>query len=175
MNALDLLFILAVVYCPLAGGLGGPLREGAAILGLVLGFVLACVFHPAAARLLGRWFSDPDYLLLLGFLAVWIGAGFVLALAGLVADRVLKPRKGIKRRAVASAMGLLRAAVFAAAMLIPLVAFFSENAAVLRRSRFAPRAMVLAEPLSAVAPAALRDGFRTKARSLRESWREDGR
>lgn len=174
MNALDLLFILAVVYGPLAGWLSGPLREASAILGLALGFALACRFHPDAARLLGRWFSDPDYLSLAGFLAIWAAAGFAAGLAGLIADWTIGPRKGWKRRAGASVLGLLRAFCFAGALLVPLVAFLSENAAVLRRSRTVPAAMKIAEPLSAMAPTALRDRFRTKARALRESRPEAG-
>ncbi len=172
MNAFDLLFVLAVVYCPLAGWLAGPFREGAALTGLLLGFVLACFFHPDAARMLARWFSDPDYLLLLGFLAVWMAAGFAMALAGLVADRFVKPRKGMKRRALAAGLGLARAVCFGAALLIPLVAFFSENPAVLRRSRVAPALMIVSDPLAGVAPEALREGFRAKARLLRARWAE---
>jgi uncharacterized membrane protein required for colicin V production len=174
MNALDLLFILAALYCPLAGALGGPLREAAAAAGMLLGFILAGLLYPAAAGLLGRWFSDPDYLRLLGFLGVWMAVGSALALAGLIADRMLRPRKGIQRRTGAAALGLVRAVCFAAALLVPLVAFFSENAAVLRQSRFAPHVTRLSAPLSAVAPPALRDGFQTKVRSLRQSWEGAG-
>lgn len=174
MNALDFLFILAAVYCPLAGGLAGPLREATALLGVMAGFVLSGFLYPSAAGLLGRWFSDPDYLRLLGFLGVWMAVGFVLALAGLIADRMVKPRKGLKRRAGAAALGLLRAVCFAAALLVPLVAFFSENAAVLRHSRIAPHVLSLSQPLATVAPPALRDGFQTKARSLQNSWKGAG-
>jgi membrane protein required for colicin V production len=172
MNAFDLLLILSAVYCPLAGWLAGPFREGIALAGLLLGFVLACFFHPQAARLLGRWFSDPDYLLLLGFLAVWMAAGFGAALGALVADRLIKPRKGWKRRALGSGLGLVRAVCFGAALLVPLVAFFSENPAVLRRSRIAPVLMNVSDPLTGIAPKALREGFRTKSQALRAHWAE---
>jgi membrane protein required for colicin V production len=172
MNAFDLLLILSAVYCPLAGWLAGPFREGIALAGLLLGFVLACFFHPEAARLLERWFSDPDYLLLLGFLAVWMAAGFSAALGALIADRFVKPRKGLKRRALASGLGLVRAVCFGAVLLVPLVAFFSENPAVLRRSRVAPALMNLSAPLAGIAPRALREGFRTKAEVLRARWAE---
>lgn len=172
MNAFDLLFILAAVYCPLAGWLAGPFREGTALSGLLLGFVLACFFHPDAAGMLERWFSDPDYLLLLGFLAVWMVVGFAMALAGLIADRIIKPRKGLKRRGLAAGLGLIRALCLGAALLIPLVAFFSENPAVLRRSRVAPALMTLSDPLAGIAPKALREGFRAKAEVLRARWAE---
>ncbi|MFP4582315.1 MAG: CvpA family protein [Thermodesulfobacteriota bacterium] len=168
-----MLFILALAYCPLAGWLAGPFREGTALVGLLLGFLLACFFHPEAAGMLGRWFSDPDYLSLLGFLAIWMAVGFVTALGGLVADRILKPRKGFKRRGLAAGIGLIRAVCFAAALLIPLVTFFSENAAVLRRSRFAPAVMGLSDPLVGIGPEPLREAFRSKARTLRRGWAEN--
>ncbi len=136
------------------------------------GFVLALLFHPAAAALLARLGMAPPLNLLLGFAAIFCGcllAGTVLIR---LADSVLKALflKWADRLAGA-AFGLLRGWLIVTVGVMALAAFSVANP-LLAQSRTGAFFLASADFLTEVAPEDFRSRFEQGYEEIYQRWIE---
>lgn len=85
-NILDIVFVSIVGIFAIRGLLNGMLEEGAALLGLALGFVLANHCLNDVIRLLSAYVSSPQVALIMAYVMIFVAA----IIAALMVCRVLR-------------------------------------------------------------------------------------
>jgi len=85
-NILDIIFVAIVAIFAVRGLLHGLLEEGAALLGLALGFVLTNHFLNDVLVFLGDYVSNPQGALIMAYVLIFT----VAIIASLVLSRILR-------------------------------------------------------------------------------------
>jgi len=167
MSWADALIIALVLLSAAAAAAQGFLFEAFSLAGVVIGYLLAAWGYRAVAPWFAPYVSSPWVANIAAFLAVFAA---VLLLAG-VAARLA--RWGVKEaglrwfdRLLGGVFGLLRGVLVVMVVALAL-ASFAPGSPLLARSRVAPYLLVLARAAVWVAPAQVRQQFRSGMDTLR--------
>ncbi len=172
MNGFDIALVVLVAAAVVFGLLNGLVRILIGLAALLVAFVLAARYHaalagemPGALGQQGRSFAA--YLLIL------LGVMLVAGLVGWIARRLLDVvRLGWADRLGGAALGLVGSALFAAFVVVPIVAYAPSGRHVLADSRLAPYVAVVADIALRLAPPSLSSRYESQADELRRGWRE---
>lgn len=164
MNNLDFGLIGLCVVLAVFGLLRGFVRQAISVAGLILGHILAVRYNAEAQGLLQFDFPHAGmaaYGLVL--LAVYIA----VRLLGLLIERWIRGTKlsGLDRLLGALAGGA-KGVLFSILLVFVLVVLLPRDAAILKKSRLAPHALVAAVWLEKTFPEKIRDSFREKFRAV---------
>lgn len=173
MNAFDMILLVLVAALVVLGLLKGLVRSLAGIGALIVAFVVASRYHQPLAQRLG-WLDWPvEVTRLIGYLALFFA---VILAGGLLAFLIRKLVKasmlGWADRLGGGALGLAMAAMVAALVLLPLVAYSPSGSRLLRGSVLAPYVTVVADVANSMAPQELSRRYRERVGELRLYWRE---
>jgi membrane protein required for colicin V production len=173
MNALDILIIVILAYCTLAGLFRGLIREIAAVVGVFAGFFFAYTYYKEAAEYLSQWISDPAYLNILGFLAAFSGVYTLVWLVGFLFRKIVEEALGKWiDRLTGALMGAVKAILIISVLLVAFVAFLPENAAVIKNSKMTPHIIWASEQLVNLVPPELKKIFSQKVVQIKEKWKK---
>jgi membrane protein required for colicin V production len=174
VNAFDVVLLVLLGALVLVGVIKGLTRILIGIGALALAFVLAAQLHESLGGWLGTWLDAPRQALLFGgYLAVLLGTLLLGAVAAFVVRRLVKAAMlGWADRLAGGALGLVAAALVAALVVLPLVAYSPIGQRVLERSVLAPYVAVVADLATRLAPEGLAGAYRERIEPLRRHWRE---
>ena len=152
MTPLDILLCLLLAYSALRAAINGFIRELFTLLGLLLGFPLACAFyHPGALALAGL-ITSPPLAALVAFLLIMASVAMTASLLGRVFRRGARTvGLGVMDRVGGALFGLLRGATIGAAFLVAITAFL-PTAAWVQNSLLAPYLLRAAHAVSFLMP-----------------------
>ncbi len=173
MNGFDIGLVALLGVLVLMGLIKGLARILVGIAALVAAFWLAAQFHQALALRLS-WIDIPESAVkLLAYLLIFLGTMAVGGLLGYLLRRVLKAAMlGWADRLAGAALGLVGAMLFAALLVLPVVAYSPIGEAVLRDSLLAPYVAVVADVAKELVPEELSESYRHNVEQLRSHWRE---
>lgn len=156
----DALILLFWLVCLFRGWFRGPVSELFSIAGIISGLVVAAwIYSPLAAALPGGIGSE-QLRRSASFILIFSGVFLLLSVSGVVAAYLMDiRRKGWMQCTFGAVLGILKGILAIAVLLVPLVAFFPQNAAWVGRSTIFPYENLLAEKVACVTPAILQRKF----------------
>lgn len=171
MNLLDVGIIALCGILALFGTLRGFVRQAVSLAGLILGHILAVRYNAEVQKLLQFDFQHAGiatYVLTL--LAVYIA----VRLLGLLIERWVRGTKlSVLDRILGALTGLVKGALFSILLVYVLVAVLPRNAAILKNSKLAPRALIAAGWLGKTFPERIRESYREKFRAAGKEGKEE--
>jgi membrane protein required for colicin V production len=173
LNGFDIVLLVLLGVLLVVGLIKGLARLLIGLAALIGAFLLAAQLHgELAARL--DWINASDGARrLIAYLALFFGTLFVGALAAWLARRLLQAAMlGWADRLAGGAVGVLAAALLAALVVLPLVAYSPVGEDVLRDSLLAPYVAVVADLARRLAPDDLSTRYDERIEGLRRYWRE---
>ena len=169
MNPLDWLLATLLVYSGVRAALNGLFREAFTLLGLLLGFPLACWYYREGARSLAGLITTPALAQFAAFLLILAAVTVIASLLGRMFRRGARTvGLGIADRLGGAIFGLLRGAVVGTALLLAVTAFL-PSAPWVQTSRLAPYFLEGAHAVSFAMPTDLRLRFRDAIGRLKHS------
>ena len=172
MNHFDIALLVVACVLVVLGMMKGLVRILIGLAALVAAFAVAARFHePLASQL--NWISLPDDpLKLIAYVLIFIG---VMLAGGLVAYVLRKLIKAAMLswadRIGGAALGLVIATLFAALLILPLVAYSPFSSRLLNGSKLAPYVTAVADMASPLVPDNLSRLYRERMEDLRRFWR----
>lgn len=173
MNPLDWLLTIVLLYSAGRAAARGLVREAFALTGLLVGFVLACWYYGALARVLAGLLSSPSVAQFAAFLLILAAVMIAATLLGSVVHRTAKVvGLGFLNRLFGAVFGLLRGAALCGAFLLALTAFLPASPWV-AQSQLAPSLLRAAHAVSFVMPSELSTRLaaaRTRLKHTAPGW-----
>jgi membrane protein required for colicin V production len=124
MNPLDWIIALVLAYSVFRAAMRGFFREAFALLGLIIGFLLACWNYRSAAESLRGLVTSVPLSELLGFLLILFGTMLVAALLGKILSKAVSAiGLGFLDRLGGAIFGMLRGALLVLILLLAMTAF----------------------------------------------------
>lgn len=172
MNPLDIGIVALCAVLALFGLLRGFVRQAASIVGLILGHILAVRYNAWALKILRFDFPHAGIAAyLIALLAVYIA----VRLLGLLVERwVRASRLSGTHRFLGALAGTVKGALFSILLVFVLVILLPRDAALLKSSKLAPRALVAAGWIEKTFPEKIRESFREKFRAGGTEGKEEG-
>lgn len=172
MNPLDIGIVALCAVLALFGLLRGFVRQAASLAGLVLGHILAVRYNAGVQKLLHFDFPHAGIAAyLLALLAVYIA----VRLLGLLIERWIRGTKlSGTDRFLGALAGAVKGALFSILLVFVLVVLLPRDAALLKSSRLAPRALTAAGWIEKTFPEKIRESFREKFRGTGTDGKEEG-
>jgi membrane protein required for colicin V production len=173
MNGFDIGVLALVAAAVLVGLWNGLVRILVGLGALVLAFVLAARYHPMLAERLPSFGARVEARSVAAYVLIFVGILLVSSLVGWLLRRLIQAATlGFVDRLGGAALGLVFALLFAAFVVVPVVAYAPSGSALLADSRLAPYVEVVADLASRLVPASLRSRYEGNAEPLRRRWRE---
>lgn len=175
MNALDIVFVVMLVFGAGLGLARGFVRIVIGILSLVVAFVLASRYQDQiAAVMMQRHVSETParvgaYCLV--FIATLIAGGLVALIVGKILKLALLSWAD---RLAGGALGIVAALLAATFLVHPVVASSPNGSRVLADSKLAPYVCVVADLGNVIAPDAVAQRYDSGMAALRRIWRGEG-
>lgn len=157
LNSLDWFLLIVVGLSTLAAFRKGIIRVLFSIAGFIAALLLASWNYLQFAVWLRSWVANFAIAQVIAFLAILVGVMLAFTLiASFVAKSVAAVGLGFLDRLLGAAFGLLRGALFGAALLMAIVPFVPE-ASWLKHSMLAPYFLAASHGLSFVVPRQLQE------------------
>ena len=177
MNLLDLLLVIIVGASVVTGFMAGFARVGIGFMATVAGLVCGFWFYGIPAAWLHQHLKSAVASNLIGFFVVFFGFVFAGALLGKLLSKLFR-WTGLSwlDRLLGGGFGLVRGSLIAVAFVSVLLAFTPRplpNWMV--DSMVLPYAIDASNLCAALAPNALKEGFRESMRDIRKAWDEQMR
>ena len=176
-NPLDWLLLVLLLYSAARAAMNGFFREAFTLLGLIIGFPLACWYYRDGAHMLSGLITTPAFAEFAAFLLILAAVAITASLLGRLFRRGARTiGLGIADRVGGALFGLLRGAVIATAFLLALIAFL-PSAPWVRGSVLAPYFLRGAHAVSFTMPQDLRLRLRAPIGLLKHSstdWIKSG-
>ena len=177
MNPLDWLLTALLVYSAVRAAINGFFREAFTLLGLVVGFPLACWYYRDGAHALAGLITTPTLAQFAAFLLILAAVTITASLLGRLFRRGARTvGLGIADRLGGALFGLLRGALVGTALLLALTAFL-PSAPWVGNSRLAPYFLRAAHAVAFTMPKDLRLRLRASLGLLKHSspdWIKSG-
>ena len=171
MNTLDIVFCVILGFLGLRGIFRGLVKEVASILGLILGFVLANVFHGELAPLLEKPLGGPGLANLVAYLGIFLGTVAVVFLTAALIRKILKLiMLGWLDSIGGGFLGFFKGALLCSIIVLALTAFLPSKATILTESQLVPYVNMFNTMLAETLPKDMRDQFLLKSRELQLDW-----
>ena len=160
MNPLDWLLAILLTYSVVKAAINGFFREAFALVGLVVGFLLAGWYYRTLAHNLAGLISSPPFAQFAAFLLILAGTMLLAALLARIFRRTASlVGLSFMDRLLGALFGLVRGALLGTAVLTAFTAFLPQGAW-LQTSRLAPYFLQTAHAVSFVMPSDLRGKLR---------------
>jgi membrane protein required for colicin V production len=173
MNPLDILMCIILGYCLIMGFFRGFVGEVTALAGVGGGLYLGYTYYEQAAGFLSRWLSDPAYLHILGFMAIFCGCMMTAGLLGFLFRYLIKAAFGAWFDRVSGiGFGAVKGLLFVSILLGVLITFLPEDVPVIRNSLLAPHVARISEALIDMAPPEMKQKFENKSDTFKKRWRQ---
>ena len=177
MNPLDWVLASLLVYSAVRAAINGFFREAFTLLGLVIGFPLACWYYRDGAHALAGLITTPTLAQFAAFLLILAVVTIVASLLGRLFRRGARTNGlGPADRLGGALFGLARGAIVETAFLLALIAFL-PSAPWVQNSRLAPYFLRAAHAVSFTMPQDLRLRLRASLGMLKHSspdWIKSG-
>lgn len=171
MNLLDYVLAAIVGYCLVRGVFRGLIKELSSIVGVIFGFYVAYSYYPQLAKYMARWVTNPAYLNILSFLAIFFLVFMTVSFAGVVIKYLMNIAfLGWTDRICGAIFGSAKGLLIVMVILLVLTSFLPKNAAVIKKSWVAHHLMQYSAFLSYVTPKEMKQNFVTKSKELNKSW-----
>ncbi|UCF89908.1 MAG: CvpA family protein [Desulfobacterales bacterium] len=172
MNPFDILIIVILVYCLVRGLFRGLVKELASIMGVLGGFYAAYTYYPLVARLLARLISDPAYLNIASFLAIFGSVIIVVSILGIIIKYLLSIAfMGWVDRCFGLGFGFLKSVLIIAVLFIALTTFLPAGSPFIKESLLAPRVVWVSEKMAKVVPKGMKRDFGAKLEVFKKAWK----
>ncbi len=173
MNGFDVFLLVMACLLVLIGVIKGIVRILIGIAALVAAFALAAYYHQPLAARLGVLDVSEGVLRLIAYGLIFIG---VMLAGGLIAYLMRKLIKASMLswadRTAGALVGLVAAALVAALLVLPVVAYSPWGPTALGDSMLAPYIVGVAEAAATVAPPEMAERYREGVEDLRRIWDE---
>lgn len=171
MNTLDIVFCVILGFLGLRGIFRGLVKEVASILGLILGFVLANLFHAELAPRLEGPLGGPGLANLVAYLGIFLGTVAAVFLAASLIRKILKMiMLGWLDSIGGGLLGFFKGALLCSIIVLALTAFLPSKATILTESRIVPYVNGFNTMLAEALPKDMRDQFLLRSRELQLEW-----
>jgi membrane protein required for colicin V production len=171
VNAFDILVVVIAGIGLVIGLVKGLVRILVGIAALGVAFVVASRFHEALAEQLGVSPGTLALRKLVAYLVLLVAVMLAGAVVAFIVRRIVKAAMlGWADRLGGAALGIVAAALLAAFVLLPAVAYLPDTRLV-SSSALAPYVSVVSDLVSAAAPAGLASRYSEHIEALRAQWR----
>lgn len=171
MNTLDIVLCCVLGFLTIRGFFRGLIREVAAIFGLLLGYILANVYHPELAHLLEPRLGGPGLAKLVAYLSIFLGAvAVVFVVASLVRKLLKLIMLGWLDSLAGGGTGFFKGALLCSIIVMALTAFLPPKSDILTGSLVVPYVNEFNTILSQTLPRDMRDQFLERSRELQKEW-----
>ncbi len=174
MNIADWVMVAAIAFSVVEAVQEGFFHIALSLAGLVVGYIVAAwQYHRLSAwfepHLKSAWLGD-----IAAFLVIFVGVAFVFSIAGKLTRWMVK-EVGLSAfdRALGGVLGLLRAGLLVAVVLVGM-ASFAPTAQWLQGSELAPYFLVAGRAAVWLAPAELRSRFHQGLQLLKDQSHSEG-
>ncbi len=173
MNGFDIGVLVLAAAAILAGLWNGLVRILVGLGALVVAFLLAARFHDGLSARMPSFGGRPEARSIAAYVLVFVAVLLAAAVVAWLVRRLLQAvALGWIDRLGGAAVGLVFVLLFAAFVVVPVVAYAPAGRTLLADSTLAPYVEVVADLASRLVPASLRSRYEGHAEELRRRWRE---
>lgn len=173
MNTFDVVLLVLACILVVVGMTKGLVRILVGLAALVAAFVLAARFHQPLAATLSGIEIPSEALRLVSYVLIFIGVMLLGGLTAFVTRKLIKAAMlSWADRLGGAALGLIVAALAAALLILPLVAYSPYSERLLASSTLAPYVTAVADVANRLVPAELSVRYRERVENLRQFWRD---
>ena len=171
MNSFDILISTILAYGLIRGIFRGLVREISSIVGVLGGFYAAYTYYPHVAKLFAPWISNPAYLNILSYLAIFSLVVMIVGILAVVIKYLLNiAYLGWVDRVCGALFGLLKGGLVVCVMFIVLTAFLPTGAALIKNAALSPHVAMVSEVMAKVISKDMKENFILKIKDLKQSW-----
>ena len=173
MNLFDYFILVTTGYMIVRGIFRGIIKEFSSIIGVFAAFLLALAYYIDLSDLLGEWFSNTDYLNIIGFFIIFCGVLiFVSILASVIKYFLNISFLGWVDRLLGLGFGLLKSVLIVSVVMFVLTTFLTEGAGLIKNSKLAPHVAEVSEKMLALVPEELETRFIHHLDIFKKAWQE---
>lgn len=173
MNGFDIFLLVLACLLVIVGVIKGIVRILIGIAALVAAFALAAYYHQPLAERLGVLDVSDGVLRLIAYALIFIGVMLTGGLLAYLTRKLIKASMlSWADRTAGAAVGLVAAALVAALLVLPVVAYSPWGPKALGGSILAPYIVGVAEAAAAVAPPEMAERYREGVEDLKKIWDE---
>lgn len=173
MNPFDVVIIIILSCCLVAGFFRGLIKGLASIIGVLGGFYAAYTYYVEVAKLLSGWISDFGYLNIVSFLIIFCGVFIIISILGVVIRYLLKTVSlGWVDRICGAGFGAIIGILIVSVLLIVLTAFLPKGAPFIKNSILSPHVTLVAEKMVKAVPENMKDKFVSGMEEFKKAWEE---
>ena len=171
MNGFDIFLLVLACLLVLVGVIKGIVRILIGVAALVAAFALAAYYHQPLASRLGVLDVSEGILRLIAYALIFIGVMLAGGLATYLMRKLIKASiLSWADRTAGGAVGLVAAALAAALLVLPVVAYSPWGPRALGNSVLAPYVLGVAEAAAIVAPPEMAERYREGVQDLKKIW-----
>lgn len=171
MNGFDIFLLVLACLLVVVGVIKGIVRILIGIAALVAAFALAAYYHQPLASRLGVLDVSEGVLRLIAYALIFVAVMLTGGLVTYLARKLLKVSMLTwADRTAGAAVGLVAAALAAALVVLPVVAYSPWGPQALGSSVLAPYIVGVAEAAAAIAPPEMAQRYREGVEDLRKIW-----
>lgn len=169
MNTFDILIVVITGFCLIRGLFRGFIKEFFSIIGVFVGFFLAARYYGVPADWISGEIINPQYLPIVGFLAVFVFIYFIISVLGVIIKYLLKITiLGWVDRLFGAVSGIFKGVFTGTVLLLALVTFLPAGSPAITRSHLAPYLISTTEKMVLVVPKAFRQQFNEKLKTVKK-------
>lgn len=167
MNLLDYVLIAILGYCLVRGVFRGLIKELSSIVGVLGGFYAAYSYYPQLAIPMARWITNPAWLNIVSFLAIFGLVFITVSFAGVVIKYLMNIAfLGWTDRICGALFGSAKGLLIVTVILLVLTTFLPKNTAVIKQSWVAHHMMRYSALMIQVTPKEMKQSFGIKAKEI---------
>ncbi len=171
MNPFDILIITILAYGLIRGIFRGLVREMSSIVGVLGGFYAAYTYYPHAAGWIAPWITNPAYLNILSYMAIFSVVVIIVGILAVVIKYLLNiAYLGWVDRVCGALFGALKGGLVSCVLFIVLAAFLPKGAPLIKNATLAPHVATVSEVMAKVLSKDMKDNFVIKTKDFRQSW-----
>lgn len=171
MNPFDIMILTILTYGLIRGIFRGLVREISSIVGVLGGFYAAYSYYPHAARLISPWISNPAYLNILSYLAIFSVVVIIVGILAVVIKYLLNiAYLGWTDRVCGALFGVLKGTLVSCVLFIVLTAFLPKGAPIIKNATLSPYMATVSEVMAKVLSKDMKENFILKIKDFRKSW-----
>jgi membrane protein required for colicin V production len=171
MNSFDILIVTILAYGLIRGIFRGLVREISSIVGVLGGFYAAYSYYPHVAKSMALWISDPTYLNILSYMAIFSVVVMIVGLIAVVIKYLLNVAYlGWVDRIGGALFGVLKGVLVCCVLFIMLTAFLPKGAPWIKNAALSPYAATVSEIMAQVLSKEMKENFKLKIKDFRKTW-----
>jgi membrane protein required for colicin V production len=173
MNTFDIVLLALACLLVIVGMVKGLVRILIGVAALIAAFAVAARYHQPLADQLSGLDIGAGPLRFIAYLLIFIGVMLAGGAIAFLARKLIRAAMlSWADRLAGAAVGLVAAALTAALLILPLVAYSPYSERVLASSLLAPYVTVVADMANSFVPDEFSERYREGIEDLRRFWRE---